>query len=261
MLNPQTSGFPAISQIERSWEQNLRAALAYLTPGSGAREGLRLGLPDAGLTPTLTDGYLIQGDQVLGPFGSKLITAIAASQSNKKLFFGLSGMYWGDENNAPLKPTDVLLGVVSSDADSIVHVAQPANFGAGRVGVRGFVSLEKATAGADQLAFEMSLAEGFENIRVTFAQARVAAAVTAGNDAGDDFVLKLQYDEATAVDLVTLDDAVLDDVGTLGTFAIADADAVAAHSPTSIKVLYNQTDGSTAIAGGSVEFFVEFALY
>lgn len=260
-LNPQTANFPPISQVEHSWEQNLRALAKYLVEGPGARHGLELGLPTSGLTPTLTDGYLLDGDQVLGPYGSKLISAPPAEVINRNLFFGLSGLYWGDANNAPLKTTDKLIGVVTTDVDSVVHVAQPKNYGGGRMGIRGVVSLEKCTKGADVTAFDFALPETFAQARVSYAQARVAAAATAGFDAGDDFVLKVKIDEAAAVTLATVDDALLDDVGTLATFAIADADAVAAYQPTSIKVQYNQTDPGADLTGGAVEFYVELALY
>lgn len=272
VLNPQTSNFPPISQMERSWEQNIRAALGYLVPGSGARSGLKLGLPvdggglvTTGLTPTLTDGYLIQADQVLGPYGSKLIGVAEANVSNRNIFFGLSGMYYADATNEPLKPTDVLVGVVTTDNEdpaSILHVAQPVNYGAGRWAIRGMVNLAKITDGADQTAFDLTFPDvGLDNIRVTYAQCRVAEPCTAGNDAGDDFVLKVKADAANAVDLVTLDDAVLDDVGTIGRFAAADGDVVSWYSPTSLQVQYNQTDGTTAIAGGAIEFIVEMQLF
>lgn len=264
-LNPQIANFPPLSNFERSWEQNLRALASYLVPGAGARAGLKLGIPvdgsgnvTSGLTPTLTDGYLLSGDQVLGPYGSKIVPSVAASQSNAKIWFGLSGMYVAD---AAEKPTDILIGVVTTDADSIVHVAQPMNYGAGRYGVRGMVNLAKATDGADQTLFDMAMIDNFDNIRVVYAQARVHEAATAGFDAGDDHVVKVQFDNAAAVTLATVDDALLDDAGTIARFAIADGDAVSAYKPESIKVLYNQTDTATAIAGGAIETFVEFALF
>lgn len=261
-LNPQTANFPPISQVEHSWEQNLRAFAKYLVPGAGARSGLDLGLPASGLTPTLTDGYMIQGDQVLGPYGSKLISAPPAEVTNKNLFFGLSGLYWGDANNAPLKTPDVLVGVVTTDVDSVIHVAQMKNYGGGRIGVRGVVNLEKATKGADVTAFDLAIPNGFDYARIIYAQARVAAATTAGVASGEDFNLKIKIDDAAAVKLVTIDDLSLGDVGTLATFAIADSDdEVVAYQPTSIKTQYSQADTSSAIEGGVVEFYVELMLY
>jgi hypothetical protein len=263
-LSAQTAPFPPIHQPEQSWEQNIRAALDLLAPGAGVRSGFKLGVPLAsdvpttGLTPSLTDGHLVKGDQVLGPYGSKLIGAAPAS-ATRNLYFGLQGLYYGTE---PATPQDVLVGSLVTDADSVVHVAQPMNYGAGRLGIRGQVNLEKVTDGADQTAFTLVLpATGLDNVRVSYAEARVIAAVTGGNDAGDDFVLKIAADGGSAVTLATIAHSAIVTLNATSRFAAADGDAVSWHGASNLAVLYNQTDGSTAIAGGLVEFTVLLELF
>lgn len=263
-LNPQTANFPPLSQVEHSWEQNVRKSMELMAPGVGIRSGLELGLPMtsgqpvAGLTPTLTDGYLVKGDQVMGPYGSKLISAAPLNVATRKLFFGLSGMYWGDSTNLPLKPTDVRIGEITTDAvDSIISVAQAYNYGACLFGARGVVNLSKAVDGSDQNLFTWSKPAdlGLKGLRVSHAQARVIAPVTAGNTSGDDFLLKVN-----STTLVTLGVASLP---TLNALAIGTPDAtfVIAPSVTDLVFKYNQTDTSTAIAGGAVEFNVILQAY
>ena len=264
ILRPQTDPFPPIYQVERSWEQNIRAALDLLAPGAGVRSGMKLGVPlssgapTTGLAPTLSDGYLVAGDQVAGPYGSKLIGTAPASAS-RNLYFGLKGLYYA---TAPETERDVLVGSILTNADSIVHLAQPMNYGAGRMGIRGQVAIALVTDGADQTVFSLALPEtGLDHLRITYAQARVASAIAGGGDSGDDFVLKAAVNGGSAVALATIAHSALGTLNAVSRFAAADGDAVSWMDPTTLAVLYNQTDGTTAITGGLVEFNVLFELF
>jgi hypothetical protein len=263
-LNPQTSPFPPISQPEQGWEHSLRKSLEYLQPGEGIRAGLELGLPltsggavTTGLTPTLTSGVIVEGDKVIGPYGPKVTAAAAKNLSNKNIYFGLQGLTYGDTNNAAPLVSDVLIGSLSTDNEataSILHIGQQYNYGACRFGVRGVVNLAKCTKGSDVTFFTWSVpAIGLKNVRLTYAHARVAIAATAGNTAGDDFVLKVKQGTASAVSLVTIDDADLVTAGTIVRDVPASADALSWYDVLSLTFQYNQTDTSTAIAGGAIE--------
>ncbi|MGA1114549.1 MAG: hypothetical protein ACO3TI_06325 [Aquiluna sp.] len=267
-LNPQTANFPPIDLPERSWSNNLRAALELLAPGSGVRAGLKLGVPlnagqpTTGLKPTLTDGYLVQGDTVLGPYGSKLSKAAPASVSNRSIFFGLGGLNYGDANNVAPSVRDVQIGSISTNATSIIHIGQPYNYGAGRFGVRGLVNLATCPRAADTTFFTWTMPDELGHARVTYAEARVIAAVTANAATNDDFVLKVKNGTAAAVTLATLTAAThLGTVGTQVNKVPVSADALGFYEPTTIAFQYNQTDAGDQIATGLVEVIIELAIY
>lgn len=264
-LSPQTSPFPPIYQTERSWENNLRAALTLLAPGTGIRSGLQLGLPlDAvtglvttGLVPTLTDGYLVQADQVLGPYGSKLTSAAATGLTNRNIYFGLSGLQYADATNEAPTAGDVLIGSISTDAldpASILHLGQPYNYGAGRYGVRGVINLAKCPKGADTIFFTWTPPADLQNVRLVYAQARVMEAVSAGNATGDDFLLKIKNGSDAAVTLATVAAASLT-AGTIVRKNALSADALSFYhaTPGPIAFQYNQTDASANFVGGAIE--------
>jgi hypothetical protein len=251
----QTSNFPPINQMEHGWSENIKAAMSFLVPGSGIRSGLVLGLPlsagqpATGLRPTLTDGYLMMGDAVWGPYGSKLIGSGAANWANKKLYFGLSGLYYAD---APAKPSDVLVGEVSTDnlnPASIMSVAQPMQYGGCRFGIRGTINLAKCTKGADVNLFtwRKSARIGLPYCRVAYAMTRVTAPVTANNAAGDDFLLKVG-----AKTLVTTPAATLSTVNSI-TVGSSDNGWVFGPETNELVFRYNQTDVAPAIASGAIE--------
>lgn len=246
-LNPQTHPFPAIDQVERSWEQNIRASLEVLIPGAYIGEGLKLGFPlsagqpTTGFTPTMTDGYLVDGDMVAGPYGSKLITAALASQTNTGLWFGLKGVYYAA---APQTSKDVLLGRLSTDSAGIQHIAQQYRTSDGLFVVRGVVNLARCTKGADVPLFVWVKPTTHKYSQVIYSHARIDTIVTAGNTAGDDFLFKLGSTTLVtkaAANLVTQDH--LDASST---------PAPVSTAPT-LTFNYNQTDTATAIAGGTME--------
>ena len=253
----QTSPIPPIDQVEQSWSLELRSLAAELAPGQGIRNGLELGLPASGLTPALSQGILMVGDRLHGISGN-FLPSVPASQTGKKLFFDLNGLHLGDANNAPLSTPAVLVGEITSNADSIVSVAQQMNYGALRFGVRGQIDLALCTKGADVDLFAWAVPSvGLGNVRVTYAQTRVLTAAT-GNDAGDDFVLKVKPAGAAAT-LVTVDDAALT-AGAIGRFAAADADAVSWWGEPTLTVQYNQTDPGANLTG-KIEVTVLFEMF
>lgn len=270
-LRPQGHPFPPIHLPEISWITNLRKSMELLAPGEGVWQGLELGLPKAsglvttGLKPTLTDGYLLRGDEILGPYGSKQTETAEAGWTNKKIYFGRAGMAYGDANNAPLFPNDALIGSLSTNSAnpaSIVHLGQQLNYGAGRFGVRGVVNLAACPKGADTTFFRWEVPQGIMNYaRVTYAQARITEAVSAGNTAGDDFVLKVKQGSETAVSLATIASTSLVTAGTVSRKVPVSADALSWYKPVNIDFIYNQTDTSTAIAGGEVEVMVVLEMF
>lgn len=253
---PQTDPFPPLRQTEHSWEQNLRASLGFLIPGAGARDGLKLSIPATGLEPGLTDGYLLQGDRVIGPYGSQLLSPAPASAA-RSLYFGLAGPYYATE---PATVRDVLLGTLATTADGIIYVAQPINAGSGRVGVRGQVAISRAVDGSDQSMLSLPIPAGFEYARVAYAQSRVIGATTGGTDSGDNFVLKAGP-AGSLLTLTTIAHSALPTLGATSRYVPVSADASSWAGATALTVAYNQTDTATAIAGGLVEFAVLFDLF
>ena len=147
-MQQQTDNFPPISRPEQSWSHDLRALFQNLYPYGLplGGNGPRLTLPDSGLTPKLSSGYAVLGDQLIGPIGQVAIGA-APTSSTKNLYYGLKGFgYYADE---PEEPTDFRLGVVSTDVDGITFVAQQLVYTSGRFGVWGRVDLTRLAASAD----------------------------------------------------------------------------------------------------------------
>lgn len=267
----QTSNIPGLSYPSTEWATSFEAWAAYVFPGAplqgGVRQGCKLGIPltsgqpVAGLTPTMTNGVVIIDNSVIGING-QVTTAASLNFTNRRIFFGLSGYYYADSNNTQVKPTDVLLGEITTDAtDSIISIAQPYNYGNGRFGVKALLNVAKANDGADRVLFSWTApagADAYDYIRVPFAQSRVVAAATGGNDTGDDNLLKIKVDSASAATIATLTAANLGSAGTTVRATADDADAYSFPAPTTIQVIYNQTDATTALAGGLVEYYVEF---
>jgi hypothetical protein len=267
-LNAQTATFPPIYQPEQSWSQNLRASMDLLAPGSGIRQGLQLGLPlsgglvTTGFTPTLTEGYLVRGDEILGPNGPRLTKAATANLTNRNVYFGLNGLNYAASNNLPPIASDALIGRISTDGAGILHMGQPYNYGACRFGIRGVVNLARCAKGADVDFFTLTPPDlsGLGNLRVTYAQARVLEAVSAGNATGDDFLLKIKNGSDAAVTLATIAAASLT-AGTIVRKNVLTADVLSFVAPTAINFQYNQTDASANFVGGAVEVYVLFELF
>ncbi|MBD2019334.1 hypothetical protein H6F43_03940 [Leptolyngbya sp. FACHB-36] len=270
-LNPQTSAFPPLSPGEQSWDQTLAKSMELLAPSSGVRAGLKLGLPlsgiqpTTGLLPTLEDGLLLQSDDVVGPYGSQLISAAPKNVANRRLYYGVSGMYWAGVDNAPRKAADLLIGEVTTDNNvtpSIVSVGQAYNYGACQFGIRGVFNLAALTDGADQAFFTWKMPLiGLDYVRIAHAQCRVVAPVTAGGDTGDDFILKLKVDAAASISLATISATGLGAAGTVSRGTPDDADPWSWFKPSNLVFQYNQTDGTTAIAGGMVEAMIRLECF
>lgn len=239
-LNPQTSNFPPIHQTERSWEQNLRAVMNMLVPGVGVRSGLNLDIPASGLTPTISDGVLISGDNILGPYAKGIVAA--EPSATRKLFFGLAGFYYATTAETA---KDAQVGEVTTNANAIVAVGQPLSYGACRFGVRGVINLARATKGADTTFFNWVKPDlSLKYTRVTFAMVRsVVAAVGAG--AGDNHVLKV--DNKT---LVTASGTNISAANTIVT-GTPDASWVFGPDTTALAFKYNQT--GAGVTEGKVE--------
>ncbi|MBT9158963.1 MAG: hypothetical protein DDT26_00212 [Dehalococcoidia bacterium] len=251
MTSPQTRNFPALNQSEQSWELSLRALAGTLFPSVGIISGLVAGLPASGLKPTLTNGYAISGDRVVGPFGAELIGAAPKNATRIGLFYRNTGeLIYLALDSTDRKATDLLIAEVSTDNETtaaIRHIAQYRTVGVNRTLVKAFINLEKCAKGADVTFASLPKPAGASHLYIEMAYARVQGAASAGNTAGDDFVLK-----AGSTALVTLDDAVLVTAGTtvLKTAAATD---LRPSTETTLELKYNQTDTSTAITGGVVE--------
>ena len=244
-LNPQTANFPPIHQPEQSWEHDLRAIFQALYPVGRVWSGLVLGLPISGLTPTLTDGVVLYQDQVIGPYGSKLISPAPASSSRMGLYFGLKGMYYAELGTET--PGSVLVGEVTTDATGIVSLVQYFNYGPGRVGVKGIIDLVKCPLAADTPFATVEL-ENFTGLRVAYAHARTAIA-GATTTAGDQVLIK-----HGGTTLITHNKAALDAAGTL-TLASPGAAQVQPTVPI-INFAYNATE-ATRLTAGVGEFAAE----
>lgn len=246
-LNPQTHPFPPLDQVERSWDKNITASLRALYPGPYIGEGLKLGFPlsagqpTTGFLPTMTNGYLVDGDMVAGPYGASLITATTANQVNTGLWFGLKGVYYAA--NAAT-PKDVLLGRLSTNATSIQHIGQQYRASDGMYVIRGVVNLAQCARAADTALFTWTKPTTQKYSQVVYSHVRIETIVTAGNTTGDDFLLKLGSTTLltkAAANLVTLD------------HTDATTSAAAVSTASTLTFNYNFTDTSTAIAGGTME--------
>lgn len=243
-LNKQSANFPPLGMPEISWAENIRKAMEFVHPAPVVAYGLKMGI-GSGLIPSLTDGWLVDGDKVMGPYGSKLIAAAPASETNN-FYFGLEGTGYYD--TAAATPKDAFIGSVLASADSVIHVAQFSRSTSGFFAVRGVVNLEDCTKGADVDLITWTKPDvGLPNTRIVYAHAKVLAAVSAGNTAGDDFLLKVG-----STTLVTKDDA---NLVTVGHTDVAASLPTYGESTTSLVFKYNQTDTSTAIAGGQMEVY------
>lgn len=258
MLQKQTANFPPISLPEMSWGENLRAALQLRDPIPAIASGLNMGLPMtagqpvAGATPTLTDGYLVHGDLVMGPYGSKLISA-APVNGISKFWFGLEGAYW---SATPNTPKDVLIGVAALSNDDpahILHVAQPIRSSSGFYGIRGLVNLQRCAKGTDVDLITWEKPVGMSNLRIVYAHARVMTIVTGGNTAGDDFLLKVG-----SATLVTKDDA---NLVTAGHTDVASSLPTYGAATESLVFKYQQVDTATLITGGTMEVCALFEAF
>lgn len=184
-LRSQIHPFPEVGQYDRGWSNDLSAVLGVLQGGLGVNQGLRLGIPTSGLIPTATDGYLVQGDEVMQPNMSDLITAAPASATMRKCFLGGSDVfYWADAANAAKGDRHILVAETSTSANAIKAIGQRLNYGGGHYGLRGVVNLAAADKGADTNLATWLHPEGQTGsfIRIEYAAARVLTAAASGGD-------------------------------------------------------------------------------
>lgn len=245
-LNQQTANFPPISLPERSWDKDLRAWARLLYPDARIAHGLQLDLPDSpGLLPKLTDGVLVKDDLVIGPFGSKLISAAPASVSRRGLYYGLRGMAYREVADADV--TDALVGEVSTDSDGIISLVQYFYPSPGKCVVKGTIYLPKATTGSDVTIAEVTMTN-FSGLKITAGYSRTKE-VAATTTTGDQLLIK-----AGGNTVLTHNQAALDS----GTgFAIASPGAGQVQpTDNTLAIAYNSTQG-TAFTAGAVGFYVE----
>jgi len=263
--------FPMLSNAEQSWEQNLRAIMELIAPGVGVRSGLEMGLPldgglvAAGLVPTFRDGYLLIGDRRYGPFGSKLFLPASPGWVNRGVYYGLEGVYYADANNEPHNDAAIRLGSLSTDSEadpSIIHIGQPYNYGAGRLGVRGVVNLAACAKATDTVFFNWPMVDtGLPDVRIIYAEARMIHPVNEATGAGDDFVLKLSETGGANFTALTVGNADMGTENAAARFNPASADGVSFRNPSALEFSYNQTDAGAAIASGAVEVKVLMELF
>jgi len=261
-LNAQTSGFPPINLPDRGWSKEISSVMRYLVPAAGVRSRLTLGLPlsagqpTPGLTPVMTTGTMVRGDEVLDILDLNILPA-DVSWTNRKLYYGLAGMYYG---LAPATPTDTVIAEISTDnigGGSITAIAQPMAYGGLRFGVRGVVNLAKCPKGADVNLFTWTKPAdvGLPYTRINYAQVTTAIAAASGNVAGDDFLLK--------VNSTTL--------ATHAATGLSVADTLTAGFPStstpwvfagdSLVFKYNQADAGANLVGGAIAFNVLFECF
>ena len=265
-LNSQTNAFPPITIPDRGWTQNLPAVMDYQIPTAGFVSGFRLGIPlntggtavAASLTPNLSgQGVMVQGDSVL-EFRTDVLGAAPVSVTGRNIYYGLTGLYYAGSDNLPLSSRDVLVGQVTTNGTTIISIAQPQAYGAGRFGIRGEINLGLVTDGADQTLFTWTPPTIYQWMRCTYAHSRVAIAAAAGNTSGDDNLLKVQFGSASAVTLATIAATNLVTAGTMATFGFADSDLAVGLTSGTVKLLYNQTDTSTALDTGVIAYSALF---
>ncbi len=266
-LIPQTANDAGTAIHGPSWSNEI-SSLFSLANFTGMRRGARLGFPMAsnqpttGLLPTLTAGSLLYGASRVDINPAEVASA-SANWTNRKIWYGLNGFYYSGADNLAKNTKDVLLGEISTDnagSPSIIAIAQSLNLGAGRFGIRAAVNLAVAVDGADTDLFTWLVPAEYDYVRLDRAQSRMMSVVTAGNTAGDDHLLKLKVDAASAATIVTTAVAGLTVAGTTTIATPDDADAYSFYRPGTIKVQYNQTDTATVLAGGWIEHILEFSL-
>lgn len=266
-LIPQTANDAGIAISGPSWTNEL-TSLFSLANFTGMRRGARLGFPIAsnqpttGLLPTLTAGSLLYGASRVDINPAEVASA-SANWTNRKIWYGLNGFYYSGADNLAKNIKDVLLGEISTDnagSPSIIAIAQSLNLGSGKFGIRAAVNLAVAIDGADTDLFTWIVPAGYDYVRLDRAQSRVMSVTTAGNSTGDDHLLKIKVDAATAMTLVTTPVAGLTVAGTTTAATADDADAYSFYQPGTIKVQYNQIDTAPAIAGSWIEHILEFTV-
>ncbi|HEY9752452.1 MAG TPA: hypothetical protein V6C46_05850 [Coleofasciculaceae cyanobacterium] len=257
-LNRQTSPFPAIAQPDRGWDKNITAALDVMFPLATSRNfrvniPTTAGAPVAGLTPIFNNGYIVKGDNVLQLTPDVAPTATASTTTN--LYYGLAGPYYAA---AVAKASDVQLASVATATDGFAYTAQLVGYGSYRYAIRAQLFIANLTDGSDVPLYTFIPPLGFSEVRVVYAMARVMSAASSAAT-GDDLAIRFRFGTgvgtfAAAVTPLTLTAANLGSVGTTVMATIDDGDTTyRAWEPTSIQLLYNQTDAAPAITGGLVE--------
>jgi hypothetical protein len=190
-VNPQAHPFGnQFAQYERSWDNDLSAALEVMQGGAGIMSGARLNIPTTGdlLRPVGTDGWLVSGDKIYGPNLSDLTDTAPINVAMRRILNGPKPYYYAPAANT-YQPREVILGEISTSATAIKAIGQSLNPSGGLYGLRGVVNLAACDKGADvALAnwlrpiihgadiFNASL------IQVVSATARILTAAVAGTD-------------------------------------------------------------------------------
>ena len=188
----QTSPTPPLVPAEIGWSGSLRAYLQAIYPTGRILHGMRLGIPDAisGLTPTLSAGSMIAGDEIIGPRPSEVLSAAPVDSDRYGIYYGNKGLrylateYTTDPTEAEtamlaeVDPSDVLLGEISCDEiDSIQFVTQYLAYGQGRYGIRGVVNVAKNLgAGTDVTVGQFKLPADYDVLRITGAYGKTLVA-------------------------------------------------------------------------------------
>jgi hypothetical protein len=261
-VNTQTSGFPGIQQPEISWENNLAAISQRLNRPAGpfAGGGLVLSVPASGLVPTITDGYVIDGDRIAGPFASKLIGGAPVNADRQRLVFGLKGLSYPSVAS-PETPKDVLIGEVSTTASDVFQTTQYLFLRPGVAIVRSFLDLGKLVAGkrnANIKFAEIPKPAGYRFMRVPFSFVRINTVLGGTIDAGDALDIKGSTAGVAIATIGSLNNAAL--AGAVGAVTELAAKPLYLPTDTALSLHYNLTDANSTITSGVVEIeaFVEF---
>lgn len=272
MIPKQTANFPGFRQPERSWENNLRALTSQTLP-QGILKGLALGIPTSGATPTLTDGYLVDGDRILGPFGSKLVGPAPRNVYRRGLYYGLEGMFYATPEQAQLPAIPLyqagdtaqrawLIGeVTTSDTESpdVIHVAQYLSLSTDRIGIRSLFKPGSLGAGVDVVIASAKLPTGFQNARIAFATHRNKTALTAVTATSDTALVKYKADALSAATLITVSNANL--AAAAGSLVAAANIIYLPNSTQTVDVIYALTDADASIVSGVIEVNVVIELF
>jgi len=181
----------AFAQYERSWGNDLAAALAVMQGGGpGVMAGARLNIPATGdlLRPVGTDGWLVAGDEVYGPNLSELTDTAPVSVTMRRILNGTRPFYYAPVANT-FQPREVILGEISTSATAIKSIGQTLNPGSGLYGLRGVVNLAACDKGADTALANWlrpvilgADVYGASLIQIVSATARILTAAEAGTD-------------------------------------------------------------------------------
>lgn len=175
---------------ERSWSDDLTAALTVMQGGAGIMAGARLNIPTTGdlLRPVGLDGFLVAGSDVYGPNLSDLTDTAPANVTMRRVLNGVRPFYYAPAANT-FQPRETIIGEISTSGAAIKAIGQTMNLGGGLYGLRGIVNLAACDKNADfalanwlRPIIQGADVYGSSMIQLVSATARMVTAAAGGTD-------------------------------------------------------------------------------